>query len=94
VTIAPAGPLKLFFRQIAQHQPAWELTIYYGPANGGATWNIYHVSLQSAGILSIYRRLNAGQQKEKLWAHLTILFVNAFVRQTVGPYLVLESHRL
>jgi len=41
------------------------------------TWNIYHVSLQSAGILSIYRRLNAGQQKEKLWAHLTILFVNA-----------------
>jgi len=41
------------------------------------TWNIYHVSLQSAGILSIYRRLNAGQQKEKVWAHLTILFVNA-----------------
>jgi hypothetical protein len=40
-------------------------------------WNIYHVSLQSAGILSIYRRLNAGQQKEKIWAHLTILFVNA-----------------
>src|SRR5215470_12536412 len=35
------------------------------------TWNIYHVSLQSAGILSIYRRLNAGQQKEKVWAHLT-----------------------
>src|SRR5215469_840112 len=41
------------------------------------TWNIYHVSLQSAGILSIYRRLNAGQQKEKVWGHLTILFVNA-----------------
>lgn len=40
-------------------------------------WNIYHVSLQSAGILSIYRRLNAGDQKEKPWAHLTILSVNA-----------------
>jgi len=41
------------------------------------TWNIYHVSLQSAGILSIYRRLNGGRQKEKVWAHLTILSVNA-----------------
>lgn len=41
------------------------------------TWNIYHVSLQSAGILSVYRRLNGGQQKEKVWAHLTILSVNA-----------------
>jgi hypothetical protein len=41
------------------------------------TWNIYHVSLQSAGILSLYRRLNGGQQKEKVWAHLTILSVNA-----------------
>lgn len=41
------------------------------------TWNIYHVSLQSAGILSVYRRLNGGQQKEKVWAHLTLLSVNA-----------------
>jgi hypothetical protein len=41
------------------------------------TWNIYHVSLQSAGILSIYRRLNGGQQKERVWAHLTLLSVNA-----------------
>jgi len=40
-------------------------------------WNIYHVSLQSAGILSLYRRLNGGEQDEKRWAHLTILFVNA-----------------
>lgn len=40
-------------------------------------WNVYHVSLQSAGILSLYRRLNGGEQKEKLWAHLTILSVNA-----------------
>lgn len=40
-------------------------------------WNVYHVSLQSAGILSLYRRLNGGEQKEKRWAHLTILSVNA-----------------
>lgn len=41
------------------------------------TWNIYHVSLQSAGILSLYRRLNGGEQREKVWANLTILSVNA-----------------
>lgn len=41
------------------------------------TWNIYHVSLQSAGILTLYRRLNGGDQKEKRWANLTILSVNA-----------------
>jgi hypothetical protein len=40
-------------------------------------WNIYHVSLQSAGVLSLYRRLNGGEQKERNWAHLTILSVNA-----------------
>jgi hypothetical protein len=41
------------------------------------TWNIYHVSLQSAGFLSLYRRLNGGVQEEKRWAHLMILSVNA-----------------
>jgi hypothetical protein len=40
-------------------------------------WNVYHVSLQSAGILALYRRLNGGVQKEKAWAHLMILSVNA-----------------
>ena len=40
-------------------------------------WNIYHVSLQSAGILSLYRRLNGGDQTEKRWAKLAILSVNA-----------------
>ena len=40
-------------------------------------WNIYHVSLQSAGVLSLYRRLNGGEQTEKRWAHLMILSVNA-----------------
>lgn len=40
-------------------------------------WNIYHVSLQSGGILSLYRRLNGGDQKEKRWANLTILTVSA-----------------
>lgn len=40
-------------------------------------WNIYHVSLQSAGILSLYRRLNGGEPEEKRWANLMILSVNA-----------------
>jgi len=40
-------------------------------------WNIYHVAAQSSGILSLYRRLNGGDQAERIWAHLSILFVNA-----------------
>ncbi len=40
-------------------------------------WNIYHVSLQSAGILSIYRRLNGGPHSERRVAHLAILAINA-----------------
>jgi hypothetical protein len=40
-------------------------------------WNIYHVALQSAGILSLYRRLNGGPEAEKGPAHLAILSVNA-----------------
>ena len=40
-------------------------------------WNVYHVSLQSAGILSIYRRLNRGLITEKPFAHASILGVGA-----------------
>jgi hypothetical protein len=40
-------------------------------------WNIWHVSLQSAGILSIYRRLNGGPQDERPLAHRAILLINA-----------------
>jgi hypothetical protein len=40
-------------------------------------WNVYHVSLQSAGILSLYRRLNRGALSEARYARLTILGVNA-----------------
>lgn len=40
-------------------------------------WNVYHVSLQSAGILSIYRRLNGGLITEKPFAHASVLGVSA-----------------
>jgi hypothetical protein len=40
-------------------------------------WNIYHVSLQSAGILSIYRRLNGGAFSEGRFARASILSVNS-----------------
>jgi hypothetical protein len=40
-------------------------------------WNIWHVSLQSAGLLSIYRRLGGGPQQERPLAHQAILLVNA-----------------
>jgi hypothetical protein len=40
-------------------------------------WNIYHVATQSAGILSLYRRLGGGVDAERVWAHRAILFTNA-----------------
>jgi hypothetical protein len=40
-------------------------------------WNVWHVSLQSAGILSLYRRLGGGPQEERPAAHLAILATNA-----------------
>ena len=40
-------------------------------------WNIYHVSQQSHGILSIYRRLNNGPVSERTVARVAILSVNA-----------------
>ncbi len=40
-------------------------------------WNVYHVSQQSHGILSIYRRLNGGPPSERAVARLAIVSVNA-----------------
>jgi hypothetical protein len=39
-------------------------------------WNVFHVSMQSAGILSIYRRLNGGLLSESRFARAAILGVN------------------
>ena len=41
------------------------------------TWNIYHVSRQSAGILNIYRRLNGGPHSERTLAQVAILSTTA-----------------
>jgi hypothetical protein len=41
------------------------------------SWNVYHVSMQSLGILSIYRRLNGGSFSEGRFARVAILGVNA-----------------
>jgi hypothetical protein len=40
------------------------------------SWNVFHVSMQSVGILSIYRRLNGGALSEGRFARLAILGVN------------------
>jgi hypothetical protein len=51
---------------------------YHRPVQSAMfVWNVYHVSLQSAGILSIYRRLNGGPQSDRPVAHLAILSLNA-----------------
>jgi hypothetical protein len=39
-------------------------------------WNVYHVSMQSAGILAIYRRLNGGLVSESGFARTALLGVN------------------
>jgi hypothetical protein len=39
-------------------------------------WNVFHVSMQSAGILSLYRRLNGGLVSESRFARASILGVN------------------
>ena len=39
-------------------------------------WNVFHVSMQSAGILSLYRRLNGGLFPESRFARASILGVN------------------
>jgi hypothetical protein len=40
-------------------------------------WNVYHVSMQSSGILSLYRQLNHGSISEAPYARFGILGVNA-----------------
>jgi hypothetical protein len=39
-------------------------------------WNVFHVSMQSSGILSLYRRLNGGLLSESRFARASILGVN------------------
>jgi len=39
-------------------------------------WNVFHVSMQSAGILALYRRLNGGLLSESRFARASILGVN------------------
>lgn len=39
-------------------------------------WNVFHVSMQSAGILSIYRRINGGSFSESRFARAALLGVN------------------
>lgn len=67
-----AGPLLIFIAVIALRlskiDAAVQSTLY--------VWNVYHVSMQSAGILSIYRRLNGGLASESLFARVAILGVN------------------
>ena len=38
-------------------------------------WNVYHVSMQSSGILSLYRRLNGGMDGERRIAKISLLCV-------------------
>ncbi|HYY72280.1 MAG TPA: hypothetical protein VE778_01680 [Candidatus Bathyarchaeia archaeon] len=39
-------------------------------------WNVFHVSMQSAGILALYRRLHGGSPSESRFARAALLGVN------------------
>ena len=43
------------------------------------TWNVYHVSMQSSGILSIYRRLAGGSPSEGRFARAALIGINGFL---------------
>jgi hypothetical protein len=67
------GPVLIIFAVVLLR-----LTRVDAPVQSGLyVWNVYHVSLQSAGILSLYRRLNHGSLSEARYARLAILAVNA-----------------
>jgi hypothetical protein len=40
-------------------------------------WNVWHVAAQSAGILSLYRKLSGGRMEERIWSQRFILCANA-----------------
>src|SRR3984893_6787073 len=67
-----AGPVLIFLAvtalRLTKIDAAVQSTLY--------VWNVYHVSLQSAGILSLYRRLNGGLVSESSFARVSILGVN------------------
>jgi hypothetical protein len=67
-----AGPVLIFIvvmaLRLTKIDAAVQSTLY--------VWNVYHVSLQSAGILSLYRRLNGGLVSESSFARVSILGVN------------------
>lgn len=44
--------------------------------SGLYVWNVFHVSMQSAGILALYRRLNGGLLSEGRYARAALLGVN------------------
>ena len=67
-----AGPALIFITvmtlRLTKMDAAVQSTLY--------VWNVFHVSMQSAGILSLYRRLNGGLLSESRFARATILGVN------------------
>src|SRR6516225_10209802 len=67
------GPLVILAAVIFLRQ----MTLGSALASAVFTWNIYHVSMQSSGILNIYRKLNDGPMSEKKLASLAILAVNS-----------------
>src|SRR5437660_3192675 len=66
------GPVLIFIGVMALRLTKMDAAVQ----SGLYVWNVFHVSMQSAGILSIYRRLHAGSLSESRFARASLLGVN------------------
>jgi len=67
-----AGPVLIFVAVMALRLTKIDAAVQ----SALYVWNVFHVSMQSAGILSLYRRLNGGLLSESRFARASILGVN------------------
>lgn len=70
-----AGPVMIFFAVMGLRLTRIDALVQ----SALYTWNVYHVSMQSLGILSLYRHLNGGSFSEGRPARFAILGVNSFL---------------
>jgi hypothetical protein len=70
-----AGPMMIFLAVMALRLTRVDALVQ----SALYTWNVYHVSMQSLGILSLYRYLNGGSFSEARPARFAILGINGFL---------------
>lgn len=67
------GPILIFLTVMALRLTRMDAAVQ----SALYAWNVFHVAMQSAGILSLYRRLHGGVFSEGRFARASLLGVNA-----------------